>query len=505
MSTSAAMTWELDAAATQHDILQALAADFALATGKTSAATHTYYDDADAHLWRAGVLLSHSAKQFCLVDPAGVSTVLDQAPAAKFWWDFPAGPLRAALQPLTGVRALLPVVTLKLEQAGFLLRNGDGKIVVRGHLTRSSANRQAVRYLTLTPLRGYAGHLAGAARICAPFVAPGDSALDPRALLTRLAIPVFAARAKPTLPVTAKMHTEQAVRLMAGAMLDDAQQHVAGVVDDIDTEFLHQFRVNFRKARSLLSLLKKAMPTDTMNALKPRLSAISGSTNRLRDLDVFLLAQQTYRDLLPPDFAAGMDDLAALVRAQRGQEQQRVARYFASAAYRAEMAHCTGELAAPARLETPMASQPVLALVKRQLLKRYAAVLAMSTAIGRGSADDDVHALRIELKKLRYLIEFFLDLLPRKRSVRLLGDMKKLQNVLGDFNDYCVQIDFLGQYVDDRHIRMSKALSGLIAILHVKQTEKRAQVVDALAAFFSESRTIEFSLIFGAVPHGEAQ
>lgn len=504
MSAFASITWELKAAATQQDILETLAADFALAMGKTSAVARAYYDDADADLWRADVLLSHGGKQFCLVDAAGGSTALNHASSARFWWDFPAGVLRDALKPLTGVRALLPVATLKVERAEFMLRNGDEKIVVRGVFTQSIVDRQTFRYLTLTPLRGYAGHFTDAVGICAPFVA-AESALDPRALLGRHAIPAFVARAKAASTVTAKMPTEQAVRVMACDMLDEAQQHVAGVVDDIDTEFLHQFRVNFRKARSLLSLLKKALPADTMDALKPRLSAISGATNRLRDLDVFLLAQQEYRDLLPADFAVGMEELAALVREQRAQEQQRVARYFSSPAYRTEIAHCINEMAAPARLETPMASKPVLALVKRQLLKRYAAVLAMSVAIDRNSADDDVHALRIELKKLRYLIEFFLDLLPRKRSVKLLAEMKKLQNVLGDFNDYCVQIDFLGQYVDDRQVRMSKALSGLIAILHLKQTEKRAQVVDALAAFFSETRTIEFSLVFGAASHGEAQ
>ncbi len=505
MSAFAPMTWELNEAATQQDILQALAAVFTPAIGKSSAATRTYHDDADADLWHANVLLSHSGKQFCLVDADGVSTTLAQAQSARFWWDFPAGPLRDALKPLTGVRALLPVVTMKVEHAEFSLRNGDEKIVVRGRFTQSSVDRNVVRYLTLTPLRGYAGHFSDASDICAAFLASDQRALDARALLARHEVDAFAPRSKPALPVTEQMPTEQAVRVMAGGMLDDAQQQVAGVVADVDTEFLHEFRVNFRKARSLLSLLKKAMPADTMDALKPRLSAISGATNRLRDLDVFLLAQQAYRDLLPGDFAAGMDELAALVQAQRAQEQQRVAQYFSSSSYRTEIARCMAELAAPARLDTPMASRPVLALVKRQLLKRYAAVLAMSTLIDRSSADDDVHALRIELKKLRYLIEFFLDLLPRKRSVKLLGEMKKLQNVLGDFNDYCVQIDFLGQYVDDRQVRMSKALSGLIAILHLKQTEKRAQVVDALAAFFSESRTIEFSLVFGAAPHGEAQ
>lgn len=46
------------------------------------------------------------------------------------------------------------------------------------------------------------------------------------------------------------MPTELAVRAIATEIIDQATSHVDGIVSDIDTVFLHQFRVNVRKLRS---------------------------------------------------------------------------------------------------------------------------------------------------------------------------------------------------------------------------------------------------------------
>ena len=499
------LTWALDDTVTRTDVLAALAADFSVEAGAVTSAANTFVDNADGDLWHAGVLLAQAGEQYCLTMPDDASAVLRGPAGARFWWDFPDGALRDVLRQLIGVRALMPAAALHLEQTELALRNGDQKLVVKGSVTESSVKGRTVRYLTLRALRGYADAFAQACQCSAPLAAGCISDLSTRAMLARHPVPAFAPRARLVMPITNNMATERAVRTMAGVMLEQAQHHVGGVVQDIDSEYLHEFRVGLRKTRSLLSLLKKALPEQAHAQLKPRLARISGATNTLRDLDVFLLAQQDYRAMLPANLHAGMDELATLVRQQRAKEQSRVARYLSSSGYMADMDACVAELAAPALLATPMAAKPVLRLVKRQLRKRYAALLTMSRAIDQQSADDAVHALRIEMKKLRYLIEFFLDLLPRSRSLKLLGEMKKLQTILGEFNDYSVQVDFLGAYVDDRQLGMAKALSGLIAILHLKQSEKRAQVVDALAGFFSDTMTIKFNLVFDGGEPRDAQ
>ena len=110
-----------------------------------------------------------------------------------------------------------------------------------------------------------------------------------------------------------------------------------------------------------------------------------------------------------------------------------------------------------------------------------------------------MHALRIECKKLRYLMEFFAELFPKKRVRQLIKSLKKLQTVLGNFNDYSVQKEFLAEY-EKSHKKtpeLSAAINGLIAVLHQKQVVERTKVQQAFAEFNDETTAAEFQALFG--------
>jgi CHAD domain-containing protein len=59
-------------------------------------------------------------------------------------------------------------------------------------------------------------------------------------------------------------------------------------------------------------------------------------------------------------------------------------------------------------------------------------------SIGSDTPADAVHRLRIDSKKLRYLLEIFRSLYD-PRIASLIKELKKLQDHLGDFNDLEVQ------------------------------------------------------------------
>ena len=54
---------------------------------------------------------------------------------------------------------------------------------------------------------------------------------------------------------------------------------------------------------------------------------------------------------------------------------------------------------------------------------------------------EQLHKLRIRIKKLRYTVEFFGDVLPGLRSGRYLSALKNLQQVLGTAHDAIVAVD----------------------------------------------------------------
>ena len=84
------------------------------------------------------------------------------------------------------------------------------------------------------------------------------------------------------------------------AILKIAESNVPGILDDLDTEFLHDYRICLRKVRSVLSLVKDVYPAEGTGRMRKILGDLARQTNRLRDLDVYLLARDEYRELVPP-------------------------------------------------------------------------------------------------------------------------------------------------------------------------------------------------------------
>ncbi|MCX8955640.1 CHAD domain-containing protein, partial [Ruegeria sp. NA] len=64
-----------------------------------------------------------------------------------------------------------------------------------------------------------------------------------------------------------------------------ARQNEEGVIADIDTEFLHDYRVSLRKIRSVISLFKSVLSVAQTAELKRVFSDLMTRTVPLRDLD----------------------------------------------------------------------------------------------------------------------------------------------------------------------------------------------------------------------------
>ena len=493
-------TWQIDDASID-ELPSIFSSYFNLSISDCVTSHLTFLDDFDFHLWRAGYLFYKTdSRAFKLIDPTGEISEMNCSNSARFCWDFSGD--KNVLQKLIGLRAAMPVIDIQLDERDYLLRNEDQKIVVKASLTKVIVGNVIVHYFTLGALRGYKKYFNRAEKSLDNLSKGEINHFGLKTILMNQAAQTFEAERDFEISIDADMPAEDSVRIAALGLLNAAKLHVSGAVTDIDTEFLHQYRVNFRKLRSLIGLLKKSLPETTVAMLKEKLSMIVKKTNSLRDLDVFLLDEQNYRELLPESFSNGLSEIYTLIKAQRKAEQKSVARYFSSEIYANEISACAKELSLSSVYEMKPATQPVLKVAKKLLVDRYHKMLALSASTNSQSADEDVHALRIEFKKFRYLIEFFIELLPKKETTRIVGEVKKIQTVLGNFNDYSTQIIFLQNHVDDARIEMSKSLSGLIAVLHQKQVEEKSKVTDVLADFFTEEMTNKIDMIFGSTIQG---
>ncbi len=129
-------------------------------------------------------------------------------------------------------------------------------------------------------------------------------------------------------------------------------------------------------------------------------------------------------------------------------------------------------------------------------------VIKDGTYILKHTEDELLHALRIECKKLRYSLEFFASLFPRKKMSGMIKQLKRLQDNLGDFTDLSVQQEFLMSIADTLDVDEAQAKRALVATgylvesLERKRQEVRADFAGTFKKFASPAHQREFRKVF---------
>lgn len=471
----------------------------------------SYYDTFDWRLHRNGLYLTRDGDAFHLRQLDG-DRVLEQAEyrarsRTAFWWDFPRGGLREALKRQIGVRALIHLVTVKVEGVHLALLNRDrktvGRVVCEEIRWADETNRGSGSTLLIQPVKGYRKvrkemeqvvDEAGLRAEVGPLPPPAIrlTGLQPGSYSSKIRIEL-----KPGTPA------RQAVCRILAHLSHTMQLNAGGIKADIDTEFLHDFRVAVRRTRSALSQLDDLFPTGELRPFKDDFKHLGKVTNRMRDLDVNLLREREYSDLLPPDLRPGIAPLFRSLSRKRKVEQRRLAEALDGEQYREIASRWDQYLAGAARGEGgESAERPVEEVARRVIGRRYRQVVGLGRSIDGESPDERLHRLRIHGKKLRYLLEFFASLFPRHEMNDLIGQLKKLQDNLGDFNDLRVQRENLATYLDeiqpeqsDAKVRIA-AVGGLLVRLHERQAETRHAFDETFARFAKRSTARLFERLF---------
>ncbi len=206
-----------------------------------------------------------------------------------------------------------------------------------------------------------------------------------------------------------------------------------------DAEGPHQLRVGLRRLRSVFSAYKSALSSPEMARLNGEARWLGKQVGALRDLDVVagdIVGKEAARHPDEPALAALADALARQA-AERRQEVRRLLVGQRSQSFLIDLAQFieTRGWLVPADFEqTARLATPVVKLAVRSLNKRWKKVSKAARGLEMLDAEHR-HALRKELKKLRYGVEFFGPLFPERRLDAFLKRLKKLQTVFGDLND----------------------------------------------------------------------
>ncbi|MHA7865922.1 MAG: CHAD domain-containing protein [Salipiger thiooxidans] len=464
-------------------------------------------DTFDAQIAAKGRLLVATGDALMLL---GEGRILTQDPAEPdFVERMPAGPVTEALAGVVSpLRTLMTVAEGALSHAPVRLLDDYEKTHLRGDAWVLATADGTVTMFDLRALRGYDKSFKQFASALAGARGGSVSNAAEACALLRGEDPTMSGKLRITM--TPDERAFRAANDIIGAQIALARRNEAGVIADLDSEFLHEYRVALRRVRSVISLFKGVYDEKQTADLKARFGAIMARTGALRDLDVYMLERDRYIALVPARFRGGLEKLFATFAGNRGEAQAELAAYLGSKGYAKEMAKLEKLFDRPKRLgKGPEADRHALDYAKMLIWKRYKKVCAIARSIGEHTPDEDVHELRIHCKKLRYLMEFFAPLFGDEEVRTLIKSLKRLQDNLGAFNDYSVQQAALQEMSEgltagskSDAVEIATSLGALVTVLHQGQVEERARVTDSFAAFDAPETRAQFRSLFK--PEGAA-
>ena len=443
-------------------------------SGRPAAARRrSWLDTFDWRLHRAGLTLEYAGRPGggdLLLSGAAAGAAIPQpvngwqAARPHLACELPDGPVTSRIGDLVAPRALLPVVTVTSSTTTYRLLNEDGKMVARLHVEHASVPgpppTPLAPRLTITEVRGYPGDARGATQLlsAATGIEPASTPTETEALRAVGRRPGDYSN-KVDAVITAAQPASQAAATILLRLLDTVEANIGGVLADTDTEFLHDLRVSVRRTRSALKLFGDALTgrgglTEGETAFfAAEFKWVGDLTTPTRDLDVHLLDfDDTARSLS----AAKPDDLEpfrAYLEQRRRREFRLLTRGLRSARFTGLTRDWRERLTAIRDGSPKTAGAPVRSGKDRQAAAETTGALAMertraafAKTVRRGAAitpespAETLHDLRKRAKELRYALEFFAPLHDREAQAKVVGELKRLQDCLGEFQDTEVQV-----------------------------------------------------------------
>ena len=472
-----------------------------------------FFDTFDRRLHSANLVLVKEGGSYHLKNLTNGSTIASENSNdtfPKFWWDFPKCALRSELKPHLSIRALLSLANIERSVSTLRLLNDDKKTVlfiyIKDLRLLDGHNKPAVVVQTKA-VRGYEQEAKDFSQYLDTLGlehAQGDLLSEAASFHGKYPLNYSS---KITVHLDAQMKSADAAKLIFKNLVDTMRVNEFGIKEDIDSEFLHDFRVAVRRTRSGLSQIKAVFSPEDTEKYKAAFLEVGKATNELRDLDVYLLTEDTYKKMVPEDLRSGLDPLFDKLAKEREEAKRSCIEFLGSSRYKEIIKSWEDFLENAHRgpSQPPNSERPIIEVAKEHIWKKYSKVIELGKKINSQTPDEQVHALRIEGKKLRYLLEFFTSLFPQEEMKSIIKHLKVLQDTLGDFNDLYVQQESLKEFLSSTNIgydqskqKTMAAAGGLISVLYQQQMGVRKKFKKNFNEFSDKETSTLFKMLFAS-------
>ncbi len=306
---------------------------------------------------------------------------------------------------------------------------------------------------------------------------------------------------KPMLVLEPHQRSDEAMRRILLQLLASLRAAVDGVLEDGDTVPLHDLRVATRRTRSALTQVKGVLPQQVVHEFAPKFKILATLTGPCRDLDVNLLDLGSYRSQ-QGILDDALDPWQQHLKNSRRLEHQRVCRELRSASFREFIDGWSAFLQTETigDPEPPGAGRPVVEVAEELTCKAFRRLVKRGSGLSDNPSAKQLHRLRIDAKKLRYLLEFFRSLYPTERVDSFIGELKDLQDVFGELNDREIQRTHLAamahEVEDTAEANTVAAMNDLGSALDRRHEELRAIIHDRFDPILSTAAQREYRVLF---------
>ena len=228
---------------------------------------------------------------------------------------------------------------------------------------------------------------------------------------------------------------------LAGLIADNWR----GIVGDLSPENLHDLRVATRRTRTALSELKGILKNKAVAPYRRDFKWLAEITGPCRDLDVWLDDLSARLPLLQPDSTRSASVVEQAAHEKRQSEWLLLRNNLLSPRFQHLCARWQACLGTEDTTRAKHGARPVNDLAAERILRAHQRLVRQRSEVLLGATEEALHRVRIDAKKLRYLLEFFAGLYPAPTVRALIRRLKDLQDDLGRFNDGAVQRRLLAE------------------------------------------------------------
>lgn len=455
--------------------------------GRATRVTFTVLDTIDGRLHVNGLRLVATQADTLTLTLSGPASAYGDIAADSLPLrasDLPVGQWRDVVAAASGERLLLAQVTVVGARRRVSLRNGAGElrsfVSVDDKLRVSGRTKGTVSAVTVHRVAGKGKYRRRAEALCV------DAGLiqhhDPLGEVVDHAGVDLTGVSRSPADLDENTLALDGFRSVLTELCVAVEGYWRGASHSSDAAFVHGLRVATRRSRSVLVEGKTVLPRSAFSMASAGLGVLGSCTGPARDLDVYLAEWSGYVSALPTESATALEPVRALLASQRELAYEELAVGLASPEVSAFIRNWERWLRKPLSARSVAASpdggRELVEYVAERIARAHLTLLENGRLITDNSPATQVHDLRRDAKRLRYLLECFSGVLPAKATKKFVRRLKSLQDNLGAHQDtevHAAQLVAVLQQPSAQSFPDETVAAASLLVQHIQQQTESAR------------------------------